>query len=87
MSAASTWKLASPYKTVVSFYSSSSRSSTGPAIHAMSPVDVSVKHKDEDELARLGYKQELKRDFGFLEVFGLALSCVGAISFSKMSLL
>lgn len=43
----------------------------------MSSSDVSTKLGDEHELARLGYKQELKRDFGFLEVFGLSLSCVG----------
>ncbi|VDC02845.1 unnamed protein product [Peniophora sp. CBMAI 1063] len=45
----------------------------------MSSSDVSTKFEDEDELARLGYRQELRRDFGFLEVFGLALSCVGII--------
>ena len=32
---------------------------------------------DEAELARMGYKQELKRDFGPLELFGLAFSLIG----------
>ncbi|KZV66718.1 amino acid transporter [Peniophora sp. CONT] len=45
----------------------------------MSSADVSTPLKDEDELARLGYKQELKRDFGPLDVFGLSLSCIGII--------
>lgn len=33
--------------------------------------------KDEAILASLGYKQELKRDFRILEVFGFAFSLLG----------
>ena len=43
----------------------------------MSSTDVSTKFEDEDELAKLGYKQELLRDYSFIDVVGLALSCVG----------
>ncbi|KAF9038948.1 amino acid transporter [Hymenopellis radicata] len=34
---------------------------------------------DEDLLARLGYKQEFKRDFGRLELFGLCFTIVGVV--------
>lgn len=34
---------------------------------------------DEDLLARLGYKQEFKRDFGRLELFGLSFTIVGVV--------
>ncbi|KAI0028695.1 amino acid/polyamine transporter I [Vararia minispora EC-137] len=34
---------------------------------------------DEAVLASLGYKQELKRDFGALELFGLAFSLIGIV--------
>ncbi len=33
--------------------------------------------KDEELLAGLGYKQEFKRDFRPLEVFGIAFSLIG----------
>ena len=33
--------------------------------------------KDEAILASLGYKQELKRDFRILDVFGFAFSLLG----------
>lgn len=34
---------------------------------------------DEDLLARLGYKQEFKRDFSRLELFGLSFTIVGVV--------
>ncbi len=34
---------------------------------------------DEDLLARLGYKQEFKRDFSRLELFGLCFTIVGVV--------
>jgi hypothetical protein len=34
---------------------------------------------DDDYLARLGYKQEFKRDFSRLELFGLSFSIVGVV--------
>lgn len=37
------------------------------------------KDRDEDLLARLGYKQEFKRDFGRLELFGLSFTIVGVV--------
>ena len=36
-------------------------------------------YNDEDLLARLGYKQEFKRDFSRLELFGLSFSIVGVV--------
>lgn len=35
--------------------------------------------KDEQLLAQLGYKQEFKRDFGILELFGVAFSFQGVL--------
>ncbi|KAJ7683253.1 amino acid/polyamine transporter I [Mycena rosella] len=35
--------------------------------------------KDEDLLARLGYKQEFKRDFSRMELFGLSFTIVGVV--------
>lgn len=35
--------------------------------------------RDEDLLARLGYKQEFKRDFKRLELFGLSFTIVGVV--------
>lgn len=52
----------------------------------MSSAEVSSILKDEHELARLGYKQELKRDFSPLDVFSLSLSCVGERTISLASL-
>ena len=37
------------------------------------------KTKDELLLAQLGYKQEFKRDFGHLELFGMSFSIVGVV--------
>lgn len=34
---------------------------------------------DEDLLAQLGYKQEFKRDFSRLELFGLSFSIIGVV--------
>jgi uncharacterized membrane protein YesL len=34
---------------------------------------------DEDLLALLGYKQEFKRDFSGLELFGLSFSIIGVV--------
>lgn len=34
---------------------------------------------DEELLANLGYKQELKRDFGHLELFGMSFSIIGVV--------
>jgi hypothetical protein len=34
---------------------------------------------DEDLLARLGYKQEFKRHFSRLELFGISFSIVGVV--------
>ncbi|KIK65794.1 hypothetical protein GYMLUDRAFT_38280 [Collybiopsis luxurians FD-317 M1] len=39
----------------------------------------STKTKDEQLLAQLGYKQEFKRDFGVLELFGVAFSIQGVL--------
>ena len=33
--------------------------------------------KDEERLAKLGYKQEFKRDFSPLELFGLSFGLIG----------
>jgi hypothetical protein len=51
----------------------------------MAPVDAekigkgNVAVNDEALLARLGYRQEFKRDFGRLELFGLSFSIVGVV--------
>jgi uncharacterized membrane protein YesL len=34
---------------------------------------------DQDVLAMLGYKQEFKRDFSRVELFGLSFSIVGVV--------
>ena len=36
--------------------------------------------KDEAFLASLGYRQELKRDFSGIELFGLSFSLIGEFS-------
>ncbi|KAJ3980702.1 amino acid/polyamine transporter I [Lentinula detonsa] len=41
--------------------------------------NVPAKAKDELILAQLGYKQEFKRDFGILELFGVAFSIQGVL--------
>jgi len=35
--------------------------------------------KDEQLLASLGYKQELKRDFHWIELMGLSFSIIGVV--------
>jgi len=34
---------------------------------------------DQDVLARLGYKEEFKRDFSRVELFGLSFTIVGVV--------
>ncbi len=36
-------------------------------------------HNDQDVLARLGYKQEFRRDFSRIQLFGLSFSIVGVV--------
>ncbi|KAJ3911649.1 hypothetical protein F5877DRAFT_85697 [Lentinula edodes] len=38
-----------------------------------------IEAKDEVLLVQLGYKQEFKRDFGLLELFGVAYSIQGVV--------
>lgn len=49
----------------------------------MASIDItrqdSVKQNDEQLLASLGYKQEFKRAFTPLEVFGIAFSIIGLL--------
>ena len=40
---------------------------------------LNVSLTDEDVLARLGYKQEFKRDFSHLELFGMSFSIIGVV--------
>ena len=40
----------------------------------------SVQNQDEDRLAQLGYKQELRRDWSLLHNFGVSFSII--VSFS-----
>ncbi|TDL24692.1 APC amino acid permease [Rickenella mellea] len=51
--------------------------STPPAL----PTEESARsqHTDEAFLASLGYRQEFRREFGMLEVFGLAFSLIGVV--------
>lgn len=45
-----------------------------------SPVEVELGNVDDvDMLAKLGYKQELKRNFTMIEVFGIAFSIMGLL--------
>ncbi|KZV68533.1 APC amino acid permease [Peniophora sp. CONT] len=46
----------------------------------MSVMDGSSMLKDERDLAQLGYKQELKREFKALDLFGLSLRIVPSVS-------
>ncbi|TFK20172.1 APC amino acid permease [Coprinopsis marcescibilis] len=52
----------------------------------MAPDDVSAKKplsslaKDEAELARMGYKQELKRDLGLMQNFGMSFSIISVMT-------
>lgn len=41
--------------------------------------DVNVALTDDEVLAQLGYKQEFKRDFSRLELFGMSFSIVGVV--------
>jgi uncharacterized membrane protein YesL len=40
---------------------------------------INASPNDDDYLARLGYKQEFKREFSRLELFGLTFSIVGVV--------
>lgn len=42
----------------------------------MSSTDVSLKLKDEGRLAELGYRQELRREWGLLHNFGASFSII-----------
>ncbi|KAJ3845790.1 hypothetical protein EV368DRAFT_70433, partial [Lentinula lateritia] len=46
-----------------------------------------IEAKDEVLLAQLGYKQEFKRDFGLLELFGVAFSIQGVVPSTIASVL
>ncbi|KAG5340636.1 hypothetical protein C0989_000993 [Termitomyces sp. Mn162] len=60
-------------------------SSIGPTTTRLDPVDLvdgmtsKKKPTDEELLASLGYKQEFKREFTPLEVFGVAFSIIGLV--------
>ncbi|KAK1216458.1 polyamine transporter tpo5 [Marasmius sp. AFHP31] len=41
---------------------------------------VGVMENDEAELARMGYKQELKRELGLLQNFGVSFSIISVIT-------
>ena len=43
------------------------------------PDHIAEMSEDEAVLASLGYKQEFKRDFGHLELFGMSFSIVGVV--------
>ena len=58
------------------------------SVPSLSPLNASPETKhdklnvsltDEDVLARLGYKQEFKRDFSHLELFGMSFSIIGVV--------
>ena len=57
------------------------RSSQGPPRRASQPVSAPGLASDEDAavLAKLGYKQELRRNFTMIEVFGIAFSIMGLL--------
>lgn len=42
-------------------------------------IDNEKSLNDQAVLARLGYKQEFKRDFTHIELFGLSFSIVGVV--------
>jgi hypothetical protein len=44
--------------------------------HAMGSRKAAIKQTDEELLATLGYRQEFKRAFTPLEVFGIAFRCI-----------
>ncbi|KAH8601733.1 amino acid/polyamine transporter I [Bisporella sp. PMI_857] len=53
------------------------------AIEAATPIDGRISSgdgTDEEELARLGYKQELKRDWGLMHNFGISFSIISVIT-------
>ena len=39
-------------------------------------METSTKDRDEDQLAELGYKQELRRDWSVLHNFGVSFSII-----------
>lgn len=42
-------------------------------------IDAKTAHNAEELLAEIGYKQELKRNFSTLQVFGIAFSIMGLL--------
>jgi len=55
-----------------------------PTVYSMSPKSKDAKtsvqySKDEKLPASLGYKQELKRDFHWIELMGLRFSNIGVV--------
>jgi len=51
-----------------------------PAAPELTPVDlVEADQHDAELLAKLGYKQELKRNFSTLEVFGISFSIISLL--------
>ena len=46
----------------------------------MAPEPTAVDIKDESRLAELGYKQELKRDWGLLHNFGISFSIISVVT-------
>lgn len=46
---------------------------------AIRNIDAKYAHKDEDLLAEIGYKQELRRTFSTFQVFGIAYSIMGLL--------
>lgn len=56
---------------------SPSNASASEIKHEHDGANVSL--TDEDVLAQLGYKQEFKRDFSRLELFGMSFSIVGVV--------
>lgn len=49
------------------------------ANETLTPTQDAEISNDEHLLARLGYKQEFKRDFSKIELFGLSFSIVGVV--------
>ncbi|TCD61883.1 hypothetical protein EIP91_007787, partial [Steccherinum ochraceum] len=53
---------------------------TDPRLESGSPATVGGGDADEVELARMGYKQELKRELGLLQNFGVSFSIISVIT-------
>jgi len=69
--------------TPVKLQQTASRESGKEAIDAKRDVEraqVTVVSADDEYLEHLGYKQEFKRDFGFLGLFSLVQSELGVFS-------